>query len=200
MRGVRVHVFASFWDMKRLTSMTLALLAGCGAHYNVGSQGQPLAPAGWCQTAADCPAGDYCAQGEWLCPAAPQCGTNGPCSPYCGACVAAPSTSSVDSGSPGQEEDGGSCPALINCNSFGVCYCADGPIGTCPTNSCANVCCGHGGVADAGDANSPPPGYCATSSNCDAGMYCAQGEWLCPVAPNCAPDGMCSPYCGVCVQ
>jgi hypothetical protein len=182
--------------MNRLKLGLLASLFACGVHYTLGNEKQDLAPTGWCQTSADCPTGDFCAQGLWLCPAPPECGdAGGPCAPYCGACVA-----QADSGNVGPGSDAGNCPALINCNSLGACQCNDGVIEACPTNSCDAVCCGHGGaVFDGGNPTEPAPGFCATNADCDGGMMCAQGEWLCPAPPNCQPAGMCSPFCGVCV-
>jgi hypothetical protein len=138
--------------LKRLMLSLMAASYGCD--YTVGHQTD--APKGWCASVADCPAGDYCAQGAWPCGVPPNCSGSGPCAPYCGACIS-PTMGAPDAGP----------------------------------------------VSDAGtinpDAGTAPPGFCATVSDCPAGDTCAQGEWICPIPPNCAPSGPCSPYCGVCL-
>jgi hypothetical protein len=120
------------------------------------------------------------------------CGTTGVVNPVC-----LPATDCAGGGT-------GGCPALVNCNSFGECQCGNGTVGACPTNSCAAICCGQGGVADGGPANpiviaSDGGGFFSgPCPSCPAGQMCEYscfgGVSQCIEAPAACASGA----CGVC--
>jgi len=118
------------------------------------------------------------------------CGTSGVANPVC-----LPATDCT-----------GGCPALVNCNSFGECQCGNGTIGACPTNSCAAICCGNGGVADGGPAYPTVitvdggEAFTGDCPSCPAGQMCQYscfgGVSQCVDAPAPCASGACG-ICGM---